>query len=359
VVPGPDSMDPHRLERLRAKASALLREQEAILVLANMMTHQRREQLDAEKRFCRERATVKRVSQLIEAKQKEVSALRSRLGVKVPVGDLLEWLEWVRKAPPGKVAMIRKHVIRQLFRFPEETFDRFSTLPDHAELYIYETKPEHHVDPRTIDWRLVEATLYEDMCALFNLAREHRARIDQRVDQLRARKETDALLHAAAAAAFYFVESYLNGLAFDYCVGHEAKLDGATRMLLTEWDDARNTPRYLSLRDKLLKYPRVVLGVEHAPLNEGNCPELAFLVGREKVLRDSIVHPSPKPDPVTYVPEKEERLFNVSFEEVGDIVDKAIALVRKVEELVHVGQGRLWWLRDRGPTGFFPKECFW
>ena len=223
---------------------------------------------------------------------------------------------------------------------------------------LYLTKPSHHDPVSTVDWRSTEATLFEDMCALYNLAREASEKLKTAIDSVLAQKKLNALLRATASAAFYFVEAYLNGLAYDHFIASKNKLDEATTKKLTEWDSSLKKPAYLSLRDKLLQYPRIILGVQHPPLQENNCSELDFISGKAKLLRDSTVHASPNPDRITLEPVKELALFNVSFDEVEKVVDNAILLVREIESTIRGNENSLYWIRERGGSGFFPKIVF-
>ena len=43
----------------------------------------------------------------------------------------------------------------------------------------------------------------------------------------------------------------------------------------------------ISFKDKLIKYPRIILGVQHSPLQPNNCPEMGFIIGKAKIVRDS------------------------------------------------------------------------
>ena len=213
---------------------------------------------------------------------------------------------------------VRKSLFNEVFAHPERTYKPFESVPAHAMVLAYLTKPDRHIPAEIFDWKSVEATLFEDMCSLFNLATDKNERAGAVLHGLRAKKEFDALLRAATSTALYFVEAYLNGLAYDHYFTKKDKLDEDSKKKLTEWDEKRNRPSYLSLRDKLLQYPRIILGEQHPPLNESN------------------------PD----------------FGEVQKLVDSAVSLVRKVELAVQGSDERLSWMRDRGPDGFFPKEVF-
>ena len=162
-------------------------------------------------------------------------------------------------------------------------------------------------------------------------------------------------------AAFNTIEAYLNGIAFDFLETNEGQFDQSAESLLREWDAVKERPRYLSLRDKMLQYPKIVIKAAHPPLHEDNCLELKFVVESAKKFRDAIVHPSPAPHALTGELDKEIAVHNVDFETVARIVDATIALIRKVDRIAYGSNSdeRLRnWLRDRSPNGTFADTVF-
>ena len=83
------------------------------------------------------------------------------------------------------------------------------------------------------------------------------------------------------------------GLAFDHLVRHEESLSPDERSILRDWDEKPIRPRYLSLRDKLLQYQRLVTGSQHARLQENNCPEITRFLQVVDLIRNPLAHPSP------------------------------------------------------------------
>jgi hypothetical protein len=82
------------------------------------------------------------------------------------------------------------------------------------------------------------------------------------------------------------------------------------------------------LRDKHLKYPRIVAGLDHPPLQES---EFGLIVQQAKEIRDAVVHASPAPIPGTQTLRKETAAFDIEPSLVERIVDGAVTLVRKLE----------------------------
>src|SRR5262249_50726553 len=144
-------------------------------------------------------------------------------------------------------------------------------------------------------------------------------------------------------SAFFFLEAYINGIAIDYHAKNQHTLDDETKIILTEWDHQKNRERFISFRDKFVKYPRIVTGLLHPPLQENNCAELAFLTGPAKLLRDAIAHPSARPDPATAEAPKVRAFLAPAGLEVEKVVDAAVGLVRKVEKIIKGPDGAFTW----------------
>lgn len=349
-------MDTNKLNRLKAKARQNLRELEALLVIGNLMTGAARAKLERAQAELDEGSTIKRIQELLRRSDEKNAHLRSLLGARVSNSSLVEMLQFIESAPSGKSALIPVHVLKSLLSNAASTYVPLGVFSAHTRVHVYSTKPDSHAERKIFDWVSLEATLFEDMCALFNMALERQAKA-QSTSRFRA-KCFDALLRATASAAFYFIEAYMNGLAYDHYVKKKNRLDEDSKRMLTEWDESGNKPKYLSLRNKLLQYPRIILGEEHPPLTESNTPEIGLVCGNAKLLRDAIVHASPQPDRATLEPSKEAMLFNPDFEEVQSLVDSAVSLVRKVELVVRGTDKGLSWMKARAADGSFPEDAF-
>jgi hypothetical protein len=287
---------------------------------------------------------------LIEWKQ-GVKRMRTRVLIHATQQELVEFFHFCANLPPGKIVYIRKSLLTKLLPLYANT-----CFPYHTQIGFNPHVPRYLPD---VVARTLEATLFEDMCALFNLARVYH---DERVKiQSLAKKQLKtslALYRATISSAFFFVESYINGVAFHFLAAAGSTVDQKTKDYLSEWDSARKRPKFVKTRDKLVHYPRIVLGASHPPLQENNCPELAFIVTKAKQLRDSIVHASPIEDPVSLVPEKEAALYTLEFIDVEKTVDSAIDLVSKIETLLRGNLEYIGWLTKRGPDGLFAEQVF-
>ncbi|OFW27798.1 MAG: hypothetical protein A3H27_09385 [Acidobacteria bacterium RIFCSPLOWO2_02_FULL_59_13] len=298
-----------------------------------------------------EALTNRQLRDYIEEKAESVAKLREDLGIRLSRAELIARLEFVETAPPGKSVFVSKGWLEEVFERYGTLFPIYDALPEHARIALDRYKDK----AGNFDWWLPEVQTYEDMCALFNLAKEHSTESNGNGG---SKKTTKALFRATVATAFYFVEAFLNGLAFDYVCNHEDMRDQKTRTSLTEWDDTKKKWRPLSFRDKVLEYTKIISGFVHPPLQESNCPELAYMVDIGKKVRDSIVHPSGWPNPNTGEFEKTHVLLNLEWEEVERVVDSAIGLVRKIEKALKGTDAGLNWLHNRGTDGFFPEAVF-
>ena len=155
-----------------------------------------------------------------------------------------------------------------------------------------------------------------------------------------------------------FIEAYLNGLAVDYFIEHMDSLSPEERSILRDWDEGRNRPRYLSLRDKLIQYQRILKRSQHAYLQESNCLEIARFLQTVDLIRNPLAHPSPHFNPGTGRPDKELALYSVRLETACDAADCAVSLVRKLDEIICGHNNRIPWLLSRGSDGCFSPEAF-
>jgi len=210
-----------------------------------------------------------------------------------------------------------------------------------------------------IEYHLPEAVLYEDMCLAYNAAWELRDVSKERPISRIKSKTLNFNLRTAVLTAFYFVEAFLNGVAFDYDYRNQAKLTPEQRELLLEWNFKDKRERWVNFRQKLLQYPKLILGLTAPPFTETNCPEMQTLLTQAKDTRDSIVHQSPKLNPLTDEADKIKWMLHLRLKEATEVVDAAVSLVRKLNTALKADGIRLDWLYQRdSQTEMFPPESF-
>jgi hypothetical protein len=288
----------------------------------------------------------------------QIIKARHTYGITPSSKELLDLLKYIETVSEHQVVWVPIWALRRWFKNSDSIILPHSQTFYHGSFAIDPSGALYSGKVRPFETRFLEVTLFEDMCVLFNLTKEyHHNRRDD--ESKKVFKQRLALQRATIVAAFNVVEAYLNGIAFDYVEIHGEQVTGEAKMLLTEWDFVRQRPRYMSLRDKLLSYPRLILGLEHPPLQESNCEELKFVVETAKRYRDAIVHSSPAPNVISMDIEKERAVYSIDFETVERIVDATVTLISKLEEKVNGGKQRLEaWLHPRSSNGMFPDVVF-
>jgi len=324
------------------KALALLRRIEAIYILTNQLTIHNEREIHGLRNTLPQMSNNK-ARKVVDQLSGDLKRLRHNYGAKVPDTILLSLLKRVEATPEEKIFLCPKYILKTAFaRYPMTNFD---LLPEHAAIAI-STKAGN----ATIEVHTVETILFEEMCALFNEAKKA-TQISLADATKRQLKSRNALTRATLLASYYFVEAYLNGLATDHYYANY-NLNEKDMSALTEGQ------KTMSVREKLLQYPKIILGCKHPPLQESNCPEMAVLTGKAKDMRNAIVHASAIPNLENYVPEKAQLIFGLTFEETEGVVDSAISLVRKLEALVKGNCDRINWLCNRAEDGSFSEKTF-
>ncbi len=341
------------IDKLRQKALKLYLVHEAIQVFLGMVTVDARKRLE-QSREAINQANKRRLNEIINGLEQRIEKDRREHGIKVANSLLVKYLAEAN-AKKGKLLILPKYNFEELIPKFHLLMPAFVSYPEHLKIAIdpgnYRTKEGD------FELYLIEAILFEDMCALFNLAREYLKKENTNSPK-KIVKTGRAFLHSTVTTAYYFVEAYLNGIAFDYYIKNKDKLDEEFKSLLTEWDYRTNRPKYIPFRDKLVKYPRTILGVQHSPLQPNNCPEMEFIATKAKIVRDSIVHSSPALDLEAIEAPKEKEFFQINMADAEEIVDNSISLVKKIEIAISGNDKRLFWLRERGVDGFFPDDVF-
>ena len=344
-----------RKDKLRLKAAKIYKEYQAIYGIINAATVQIR------KNFGSSAKTISSLNKnglhdFITKIKGEISKLRKHYGVKVPNSTILELVEKAKSVPKKKLLLIPKYILNDIFSRYSNVIPGFNEFPNHMriglDLGVFRKKQG------SVELYLLEAIIFENMCALFNLLKRYQSKKLKDDAPKKDIKTYNALQKSTVVFAFFFVESYLNGIAFDFYSKNENLLDDKTKTLLTEWDSDKKRRLNLSLREKILKYPRIIKGLEHPPVQESNSVEFDFIVNKAKLFRDSIVHASPKCDLKNYDPVKEKLFFDMNIDDVEQTVDHSIRLVERIEKEINGTTDRLWWLCKRSCNGSFPESVF-
>jgi hypothetical protein len=335
----------------RQIAAQLFNEQCAIAILANLPerlnSQERQEQIEALGEM-----TSGQLKDLVTSLRTNIEAMRLQFGIKVDRDELLSLLDHIQQSTKADYACYVP-----IWKLSEwlSKYDALQ-LPPHCRISIDPHGIGRH-DPAGFEIRVLEVTMFEDMASLFNLAREYHIRNSAQPKPPKFElKRGVALYRATASAAFYFIESFMNGLAADHVWNHRGQMSSGDLTYLTEWDEQRQRQKFISTRDKLVLYPKIIVGSQHPLLDEGNCPELKFIVSKAKDLRDAIVHASTAKKDEESEYEKENAIMGLKYHAAEEIVDSAIALIRKIQAAT--AKVDLPWLIGRGNDGFFPASVF-
>ena len=198
------------------------------------------------------------------------------------------------------------------------------------------------------------------MCMAYNMALDANKIASSFTIPARGGKLSQFCIRAAVLSAFYFVEAYLNGVAFDFVIRNGKTLSEQEAEFLMEWDGKLNREKWVNFKDKLYKYPRVISGSQHPLLTDSNSAEVKLLLTKAKEVRDSVVHQSPKPDFSTIgLPgTKLASFIHLRLADATEIVDASISVVRKLNAALGKNGINVDWLFDRDASGRFPENAF-
>jgi hypothetical protein len=178
------------------------------------------------------------------------------------------------------------------------------------------------------------------------------------IDDRKRLQDQESSVRAALTSAYFTLEGYLHALALDHLMKTPFEdIEPKHLVRLMEWDDEKDRFKPQSLRDKLIYYPKIIIGSKHPPpgLDESN--RWMRLVLDAKEIRDAVVHPSRHPDPETHELHKEGLVRNLGVERMAEVVDAVVELIFTVEAVVHGSEDRArQWLKRRGEDGLFPPN---
>ncbi len=337
--------------RLRSKAESLYRKYRAVLILTNSLSVEERQRMDKglEKIQSMELDDLRARLPDIE---KETTNVCKKYGV---IGEFEELEKYIgAEGDQHPIKFLAKFGLEQLFSNYERRLPIFSDLPPHARIGIEYLGAR---DKNQIEIFILEASLFEDMAALWNATLELHEALNVNY-QKEKKKQLRAMTRATAKAAFNLLEGYLNSLALDILATQTPT--PKQEVLLTEWNSETSKPKFLSFRDKLLQYPKIALGAEHPPLTESNCPEIGKIVELENNLRHSLIHPTPQASMQDTASYREQTYLILSVDQVAELCDLVIDLVGKINVAINgmFGDASKLWLQRRDGTGYFSSDIF-
>jgi hypothetical protein len=288
-------------------------------------------------------ATFERLSEIDFMMEANIQNAEMHAGYKSDHAFLLELGQTYRKKKFGVVRFPKWLFDAVLFERYEVVFPLWKKIQPHCMVDI-------EFDKTTTDVYLPEASLYEDMCFAYNQALALVGRTTK--PELKAHT---FYVRTSIISAYNFVESFLNGLAFDLLATCRRTLSQKERDLLSEWDSKNKRQRYVNFREKSIQYPKIVLNQKTPPFTESDCPALDRLIQKIR-LRDAVVHSSPKI--IDGEAPKIRELIETEFTDSTIVVDAAVEFVKTVDDRVHRGRYDNAWLLPRSASGQFPPESF-
>jgi hypothetical protein len=334
-------------------ADRSVREFRAMSLLSCNLTRELRTELDRHSAAI-PGMKVRELRELTERSEGASQECRRRLGALAPGQRYLDLVAEM-EGRSEEMLWMQKYVIdTQLFSNLAAAVPRWPLFPPHLRVGI-----DHHGKfPDGLEWRLLEASLFESVAVLWNDVRG--ATVDDstaRGDEKIAGKRYRELMRSTIRAIFAFLEGYLNGIAYDTVLTRDVtQLSKGAQELLSERDD-EGRARFKTLREKLFGYPRLALDLEHSPLDTTNA-HIAYILEHERALRDAIVHPTPRVSSGEGVL-REQAYFEVDRSTVSALLDHSIHAVRYIDGVLGGRFGRVEiWLADREADGSFAPRVF-
>ena len=188
-----------------------------------------------------------------------------------------------------------------------------------------------------IDWSLMEAELFWDVVTLWNCIIDVSSASKNDIVALRP------YLRACLKACFSLLEGYMNGLGSDLYLTQTIKESDKKH-----FKDFASEGGYTSIKEKILHFPRVALGVKDPPLQPSNCKAFSNMLDFEEAIRHSLIHPIPSfqvgPNSIA----REEINLQLNISNVGEVIDNTNRLILKIDETInHMFGGVDWWLTLR------------
>lgn len=211
-------------------------------------------------------APAKRLRDLRDELRDNIARIAKKFGCKDDPARFAKWFRKVSISPElGTICLPKWFVDRRCFsNFGGDRARVDATLSPHAMIWL--DFDAHNVTGR-FDYILPEAALYEDMAVAYNNAVKTKPARPHTPSEREEAKTHTFFVRQSVLCAFYFVEGYLNGVAFDYCYRNPALPSSVTDVLL-EWNSKRDTEQWVNFRTKLLQYPKLILGAQHPPIAE-------------------------------------------------------------------------------------------
>ncbi len=343
------------VQDLRRKVLSKCKSVEVLLALTYQLTRERKQKIETIRRDAPV-ATAKKLRDMRDLLDEELNFVRSQVKCKVKPSVLNKIFGDLPLSATENAYLPKWFIDSILFANFHSVHPRWKLYPPHA-LVAFDFSGELGRS-KNHEYYLPEIALYEDMCLAYNLAaKSDKDRYSASATKTQLKTHM-MLVRTAVLSAFYFVEAYLNAIAIGFWFKKSEQLSRNDTEKLLEWSLERKCPQPLGFKEKILRYQKIILEVQHPPLTESTCHELRVLLTDGKRFRDSIVHQSPQLDPFTVRAEKQMTMFKLRLSDAAMIVDAAVGFVGKFNHLLGKEGQRIDWLFDRLDSGLFPDKAF-
>ena len=236
--------------------------------------------------------------------------------------------------------------------------------------------------PQTVT-QVPHINLYEDMALHFNQAVKISKEVTVAGSDIEKALLPTKQLHASVRATVTFgihcVEAYLNSIASDYLLRcgkkHQAIKVSHMELLTERKQDGKVS--FVKLRDKILQYPKIIIGTQEPPFQESSCQAMQVVLEANNDYRNSIVHGSPGIDygaikqygsglldssryeslDQIFQP-KMHYFYEVNLEYASKVVDAVVELIQQIDRSTSGTNDGLFWLFPRNEEGVFPRDAF-
>lgn len=281
--------------------------------------------------------------------------IESYLKLKRTFGAIASDEEYIRLAryacnpSDGRVLMLSKKFIDSLFTNYASNNKDYPKYTNHT---LIQVDPGLYREIQgTYEVYLIEATLFEDLCIINNELRLLHNKTEKYDYKKRA-----CFARSLIVGCFNLLESYLNGIAYDYYIDNLSNISIEDKNCILEINHKGNK-KYLSLKDKLYKYPAIITKKTDATYSESDIRMIEYLLENEKRTRDSIVHSSPTING-SDLPDKMHNYINLSETDSFQTLKITIDIIKVIEKQIHNNTENLWWLSEADTDGLFPSSTF-
>jgi len=259
---------------------------------------------------------------------------------------IIKTAEMVINAGKDKSLLIPKSEMLTLFSNYGATWPLFDKLPSYANIGVT-YKYREYDDSKRVNIQVFqpEAIIFEDIAILYNLVLE-----DDENKKL-SLKTNNALCRNITVSCFNLLECYINGKAAEFIYSSDRVLSEDEKSILTE-RKSDGKQRLLGLRDKFIKYPRIITNNTHHILDENNSKCFKFVFIDMKARRDSYVH-------LNYSDiTKQKTLYSANEKTFTDDILNTIGLIKEIEMILFGNTEKLWYLTDITINKKIDREFF-